>query len=224
MQCLLHGHSKTFLATDSLSRQGSSLPSLLLSVLLLKILLLHCWLQKLSGEVACPSRTVTQTIPIPHASGLKQRCGSERGCMTSSSRAREKEHGSGQDGNRSEPVYQCAMPLHRWQPLSPQPRAHGNRQSPLSGSTSQSETHNGDSPRSGRMSQQGYRSAGSMSSQGLLAPWSTASLLSILHGCPAPWEEVRQKEERLQIREDAGEMSCSQIDTLGKSGSRAQPK
>lgn len=33
-----------------------------------------------------------------------------------------------------------------------------------------------------------------------------------------------RKEERLQIREDAKEMSCSQIDTLRKSGSQAQPE
>lgn len=42
-------YGKTFLATDSLSRQGSSLTSLLLSVSLFEILFLCCWLQKLSG-------------------------------------------------------------------------------------------------------------------------------------------------------------------------------
>lgn len=40
-------YGKTFLATDSLSRQSSSLTSLLLC--LSEILFLCCWLQKLSG-------------------------------------------------------------------------------------------------------------------------------------------------------------------------------
>lgn len=61
-------------------------------------------------------------------------------------------------------------------------------------------------------------------SQQLLALGSTNSLLGI-H--VAVWPHGRrcpQEEERLQIKEDAGEMSCSQIDTLRRSASQTQPK
>lgn len=86
-------YGQTFQATDYLSRRGSSLTSLLLSISLFQILFLCCWQQKnLKGVLACPSRTVTQIISIPHTSGLKQWRGSKRGCAASSSREQRKRH------------------------------------------------------------------------------------------------------------------------------------
>lgn len=48
--------------------------------------------KNIQGVLACPSRTVTQIISIPHTSGLKQWCGSKRGCAASSSREQKKRH------------------------------------------------------------------------------------------------------------------------------------
>lgn len=64
-------YGKTFLATDSLSRQSSSLTSLPLSVYL-RYYSCVVGSKNSQGEVACPSRTITQITSIPRTSGLKQ--------------------------------------------------------------------------------------------------------------------------------------------------------
>lgn len=58
-------YGKTFLATRSLSRQGSSFTSPLLSISLFEIVFFVVSSKNSEGEVACPARTITQITSMP---------------------------------------------------------------------------------------------------------------------------------------------------------------